>query len=93
MLLLCGAALAVGVAASGIESRQRAEAKLAQATDAEAIPTVAAAIAAAGPAEEEIVLPCTVQAEYDTPIYARTSGYLKLVHGYRHAGEDGGSPG
>jgi RND family efflux transporter MFP subunit len=77
MLLLCGAALAVGVAASGIESRQHAEAKLAQATDAEAIPTVAVAIAAAGPAEEEIVLPGTVQAEYDTPIYARTSGYLK----------------
>jgi len=77
MLLLCGAALAVGVAASGIESRQHAEAKLAQATDAQAIPTVAVAIAAAGPAEEEIVLPGTVQAEYDTPIYARTSGYLK----------------
>jgi RND family efflux transporter MFP subunit len=77
MLLLCGAALAVGVAASGIESRQHAEAKLAQATDAEAIPTVAVAIAAAGPAEEEIFLPGTVQAEYDTPIYARTSGYLK----------------
>ena len=38
---------------------------------------VAVAIAAAGPAEEEIVLPGTVQAEYDTPIYARTSGYLK----------------
>jgi RND family efflux transporter MFP subunit len=77
MLLLCGAVLAVGVAASGIESRQRAEAKLVQATDAEAIPTVAVATAAAGPAEEEIVLPGTVQAEYDTPIYARTSGYLK----------------
>jgi RND family efflux transporter MFP subunit len=77
MLLLCGAALAVGVAAAGIESRQHAEAELAQATDAAAIPTVAVAIAAAGPAEEEIVLPGTVQAEYDTPIYARTSGYLK----------------
>jgi RND family efflux transporter MFP subunit len=77
MLLLCGAMLAVGVAASGIESRNHAEAELAQATDAEAIPTVAVAIAAAGPAVEEIVLPGTVQAEYDTPIYARTSGYLK----------------
>ena len=77
MLLLCGAALAVGVAASGIESRQHAEANLAQATDAEAIPTVAVAIAAAGPTEEEIVLPGTVQAECDTPIYARTSGYVK----------------
>src|SRR5580704_11632049 len=77
MLLLCGAALAVGVAASGIESRQHAEAELAQATDAESIPTVAVAIAAAGPDEEEIVLPGTVQAEYDTPVYARTSGYLK----------------
>ncbi len=76
-LLLCGAALAAGAAAWGIWSRQHAEAALEQATDAAAVPTVAVTVAAAGPAEEEIVLPGTVQAEYDTPIYARTSGYVK----------------
>lgn len=77
LLLLCGAALAVVAASWGIWSRQHAEAALEQATDAGAVPTVAVALAAAGPAEEEIVLPGTVQAEYDTPIYARTSGYVK----------------
>jgi multidrug efflux pump subunit AcrA (membrane-fusion protein) len=77
MLLVFVAALAVGAAAWGIWSRRDAEAGLTEITDAAAIPTVAVAIAAAGPAEEEIVLPGTVKAEYDTPIYARTSGYVK----------------
>ncbi|HLZ66390.1 MAG TPA: efflux RND transporter periplasmic adaptor subunit [Aliidongia sp.] len=77
MLLLCGAAVAVVAAAWGIWSRRQAEAALERATTAAAVPTVAVALAAAGPAEEEIVLPGTVQAEYDTPIYARTSGYVK----------------
>jgi RND family efflux transporter MFP subunit len=74
--LLCGA-LAVGAALSGIWSRQHAEAELALATDAAAVPAVAVALAAPGPAWEEVVLPGTVQAIYDTPIYARTSGYVK----------------
>jgi len=77
VLLLCGAAVAVVAAAWGIWSRRQAEAALERATTAAAVPTVAVALAAAGPAEEEIVLPGTVQAEYDTPIYARTSGYVK----------------
>ena len=76
-LLVFVAALAVGAAAWGIWSRRDAEAGLTEITDAAAIPTVAVAIAAAGPAEEAIVLPGTVRAEYDTPIYARTSGYVK----------------
>jgi RND family efflux transporter MFP subunit len=47
------------------------------ATDDAAVLTVAVAVAQAAPSEEEIVLPGTVQAEYETPIYARTSGYVK----------------
>ena len=74
--LLFGAALAIGAAYWGIQSRQRAEAALEQSTDAAAVPTVAVVQAAAGPDEEEVVLPGTVQAEFDTPIYARTSGYV-----------------
>ena len=77
LLLLGGAALAVSAAAWGISSRRHAEAALVEATDAAAVPTVAVTAAAAGPAEEEVVLPGTVQADYDTPIYARTSGYVK----------------
>jgi hypothetical protein len=77
ILLLSGAALAIGAAGSGIRSRQHSEAELLQVTDAAAEPTVAVALAVAAPAEEEVVLPGTVQAAYDRPIYARTSGYVK----------------
>jgi RND family efflux transporter MFP subunit len=77
LALLCGLALALSAAAWGIFTRRGAEAALAHATDAAALPTVATAIADAGPAEEEVVLPGTAQAEYETQVYARTSGYVK----------------
>jgi RND family efflux transporter MFP subunit len=70
----------VGLAAAGIWSRHTAEAALVRSTEDAATPTVAVAPAQPAPAEEEIVLPGTVQAEYDTPIYARTSGYVKRWH-------------
>jgi hypothetical protein len=58
-----------------------------------ALPTVTTAVAQAGPAEEEVVVPGTVQLEYDTSIFARTSGYMKLVFcGHRCTGEDWRSP-
>ena len=75
--VLGGLVLVVGVAGGGIWSRHDAEAALARSTEEAAVPTVAVAPAQPAPAEEEIVLPGTVQAEYDTPIYARTSGYVK----------------
>jgi RND family efflux transporter MFP subunit len=84
LFLLGGLALAVGAAGWGILSRRDADAALARTTDAAALPTVATVVAQAGPAEEEIILPGTVQAEYDTPIYARASGYLK--HWYTDIG-------
>jgi RND family efflux transporter MFP subunit len=77
LLLLGGLVLALGAAGWGILTRRDAEAALARTTEESALPIVATVLAQAGPAEEEIVLPGTVQAEYDTPIYARTSGYLK----------------
>lgn len=77
LLLLGGLVLALGAAGWGILTRRDAEAALAKTTEESALPNVATVLAQAGPAEEEIVLPGTVQAEYDTPIYARTSGYLK----------------
>jgi RND family efflux transporter MFP subunit len=77
LILFSGLVLALGAAAWGILSRVDAETALARVTDEAAPPTVATVVAQAGPAEEEVVLPGTVQAEYDTPIYARTSGYVK----------------
>jgi RND family efflux transporter MFP subunit len=77
VILLGGFGLALIVAGWGILSRLHAESALVRATDDAAVPSVSVAIAQSGPAEEEIVLPGTVQAEFETPIYARTSGYLK----------------
>lgn len=65
------------LAAAGIWSRHEAQAALVRSTDEGAVLTVAVAPAQSAPAEEEVVLPGTVQAEYDTPIFARTSGYVK----------------
>src|SRR6267378_1932514 len=47
-------------------------------TIATATPTVATIRPQHGPADEELVLPGTVQAHNEAPIYARTSGYLKI---------------
>jgi len=77
VILLCGVAIAAGTVSFGIWSRHSADAAVARATEEAALPVVAAVDAQPGPAEEEIVLPGTVQAAIDTPIYARTSGYIK----------------
>jgi RND family efflux transporter MFP subunit len=84
VIALAGVALALGVVAWGIGSRKNAEAALTHATNEAAVPTVSFVTAAAGPAEEDIVLPGTVLANYETPIYARTSGYVK--HWYTDIG-------
>jgi RND family efflux transporter MFP subunit len=84
VIALAVVALAIGVVAWGIGSRMNAEAALTHATNEAAVPTVSFVTAAAGPAEEDIVLPGTVLANYETPIYARTSGYVK--HWYTDIG-------
>jgi RND family efflux transporter MFP subunit len=72
-----GLAFVLALAALGIHSRHEAQAALAHSTNDAAVPTVAVAPAQAAAAAEEIVLPGTVQAEFDTPIFARTSGYVR----------------
>jgi RND family efflux transporter MFP subunit len=64
----------------GIGSRVNAETVLAQETDAAAIPSVAVVHPTLGSPSQEIVLPGDAQAFTDTPIYARTNGYLKAWH-------------
>jgi RND family efflux transporter MFP subunit len=77
-MLAAGAlVLGVGLFAWTIVSRGMARGALAQRTIAAATPTVATIKPQHGPADEELVLPGTVQAYYEAPIYARTSGYLK----------------
>jgi RND family efflux transporter MFP subunit len=62
---------------SGIHSRALAEARLEQRTEQAAIPTVDVVFPREGAPTQEIALPGNTQAFSDSPIYARTSGYLK----------------
>ncbi|WP_213806125.1 efflux RND transporter periplasmic adaptor subunit [Granulicella sp. dw_53] len=68
----------IGVAIfGGIHSRVHAEAQLNQVAKASATPFVNVIYPKTGSNAEEIQLPGNTQAFNDTPIYARTSGYVK----------------
>ena len=74
-------AAAIGVVVyRGIQARTSAEASLKSAADEAAVSTVSIVHAKAGAPSQEITLPGNVQAFTDTPIYARTNGYLKSWH-------------
>jgi RND family efflux transporter MFP subunit len=62
---------------SGIRARTAAAKTLARDTQAMAIPTVNVISPKMGAPAEEITLPGNTQAFTDTPIYARTNGYIK----------------
>ncbi len=61
----------------GVLSRASAERKLEKVTAVDAIPTVTVVHPAVTGVSAEIALPGNTQAFNETPIYARTSGYLK----------------
>jgi RND family efflux transporter MFP subunit len=69
--------LAVLVAAWGIYSRLHARAGLAESAREAAIPVVDVVLPRRADLANELVLPGSVQAFTDSPIYARTNGYLK----------------
>ncbi|HEY4342220.1 MAG TPA: efflux RND transporter periplasmic adaptor subunit [Steroidobacteraceae bacterium] len=72
------AVVAVAFVAWNIVSAHRAAARLATATDDAAILTVNTIHPKpSDPTGSELILPGSVQANIDAPIYARTSGYLK----------------
>jgi RND family efflux transporter MFP subunit len=79
--LLVGVAAAVLVLGiviySGIHERAQAENALGISTEQATVPIVNVVQPMSGAASQEIVLPGTTQAFSDTPIYARTNGYLK----------------
>ena len=75
---LAAAALVLGIVIySGIHERAHAETTLGNRTERAALPSVNVVNPSAGGASQEIVLPGNSQAFNDTPIYARTNGYLK----------------
>jgi RND family efflux transporter MFP subunit len=61
----------------GIQTRVEAESKLRQTTEQSAILAVSVTHPQSGAPTQEVVLPGSTQAFVDSPIYARTSGYLK----------------
>jgi RND family efflux transporter MFP subunit len=79
--LLAGLAAAIlilgTVIFSGIRERAHAETTLGVSTERAAVPTVNVVRPTSGAVSQEVVLPGNTQAFNDTPIYARTNGYLK----------------
>jgi RND family efflux transporter MFP subunit len=77
------AILAVAVAVfgtgiyAGMRTRVNAQADLVRATEEAAVPTVAVLHPDSGAPDEVLALPGNIQAFTDTPIYARTSGFLR----------------
>jgi RND family efflux transporter MFP subunit len=75
---LAAAALVLGIVIySGIHERAHAETTLGNRTERAAVPSVNVIHPSPGAVSQEIVLPGNSQAFNDTPIYARTNGYLK----------------
>ncbi len=68
---------AIVIAVFGILQRRGHEAEVKQWTQQQAVPTVAVITPRQGPSVQHLVLPGTVQAWYEAPIYARVSGYLR----------------
>src|SRR5271166_1586179 len=69
--------IAGGVVIRGIGARIKAAAVVKQETMDLAVPTVVVMHAKRGAMKDEIVLPGNIQAFVDSPVYARTNGYLK----------------
>jgi RND family efflux transporter MFP subunit len=84
ILLVVLLAVAIALAALGMLTRVHGNTALAQQTNAAAAPTVNIAPAKPGAPADEFVLPGNVTAFTDSPIYARTDGYL--VHWYYDIG-------
>ena len=85
--VICILSLAILVAIItfwGIHSRSVSEAALAKEARAAAIPSVDVVHPSLGAASYEVVLPASVQGFIDSPVYARTSGYL--LHWYADIG-------
>lgn len=77
-LILIIAVIAVaGIVYWGIASRNKNSATLTRETQAMAVPTVSVIHPRRASPSQEIVLPANIQAFTDSPIYARTNGYLK----------------
>jgi RND family efflux transporter MFP subunit len=76
-LILIAAITAAGLVIGAILPRIQARANLRRETNEMAVPTVAVVKPKRTAPASELVLPANVQAFVDSPIYARTNGYLR----------------
>lgn len=76
-LVLFAVVVLAAILISGILPRIQARATLKKETEEMAIPTVSVIHPQHTAPAQEVVLPASVQAYMDSPIYARTNGYLK----------------
>src|SRR3569833_1334501 len=76
ILLVVALALAIWGVASRVHSRDQ----LGKETAEQAVPVVLVQKPAVSPPSEDLVLPGSVQAFVEAPIFARTSGYLRAWH-------------
>jgi RND family efflux transporter MFP subunit len=65
---------------AGIHARSATKSVLAEESQEAAVPSVDVVHPSVGTASAEVTLPANVQAFIDTPVYARTSGYLLQWH-------------
>ncbi len=77
VLLVAAVLLAAGVVFWGINARIQTAAAVKETTRELAIPAVSVIHPKPGAVKDEVVLPGNIQAFTDSPIYARSSGYLK----------------
>ncbi len=79
LLIASGVAIVIAlvVVVSGIASRRHATSQTTSWTTAQAIPTVSLVSPEANTGARSLVLPGTLQAFYNAPIYSRVSGYVK----------------
>jgi len=75
--LILGVLVLVVLGAFTLFQRRSQYQALAEETQTRAIPTVAVIHPLAESSQEDLVLPSTLQAYVESPIYARTNGYLK----------------
>ncbi len=77
VLLIVAVIIAAAVVFFGINARIQTAAAVKQTTRELAIPAVSVIHPKPGAVKDEVVLPGNIQAFTDSPIYARSSGYLK----------------
>ncbi len=76
VLMVLAVVLAYGIY-EGITSRAKADTELRHNTSEQSVPTVAVTRPKLDGAAQEVIIPGNMQAYIDTPIWARSSGYLK----------------